>query len=210
MVASVMDVDDDRSQSEADMDPREVTFIRKRKRPDGNGLWSAYLLGVDRYGTWLFTPQGSLYRGEKGEVVGYCNVGSPTGAGVAVLHLVPVSGWWIATFWDLSFSTWSVTVDICTPPDLLDGVWTYVDLELDVLVNAGTGAIRIDDEDEFLDACELGFIPADEALAARSAADELTRLLAGSIEPFSSVGPQRLADAMTHGLPPLRSLPLLP
>jgi hypothetical protein len=205
-----MDLDDDRPQSLADLDPLEVCFIRKRKRPDGNGLWSAYRLGVDRYGTWLFTPQGSLYRGERGDVVGYCNVGSPTGAGVAVLHLVPVAGWWIATFWDLSISAWGITVDICTPPRLLDGVWTYVDLELDVLVEAGTGAIRIDDEDEFLDACDRGFIPVDESIAARSAADDLTRMLAGVIEPFSSVGPQRLAHAIRQRLTPLRSLPLQP
>jgi len=43
----------------------EVTFIRKLKRPDGSAVWPAYHMGEDRFGTWLFTPKGSLYRGER-------------------------------------------------------------------------------------------------------------------------------------------------
>jgi hypothetical protein len=42
----------------------EVALIRKLKRPDGSAVWPAYRTGEDRFGTWLFTPQGSLYRGE--------------------------------------------------------------------------------------------------------------------------------------------------
>jgi hypothetical protein len=111
----------------------EVAFIRKLKRPDGSGMWPAYRTGEDRFGTWLFTPQGSLYRGEKAGVAVCCNVGSPVGPGIAVMHLVPWTGWWIATFWDQAEPRWRATVDICTPPRLSDGVWTYTDLELDVL-----------------------------------------------------------------------------
>jgi hypothetical protein len=57
----------------------EVTFIRKLKRPDGSAVWPAYHLGEDRFGTWLFTPKGSLYRGERAGAAAYCNVGSPVG-----------------------------------------------------------------------------------------------------------------------------------
>jgi hypothetical protein len=119
-----MSADDDSSRT-------DVVFIRKRKRPSGSALWPAYRAGQDRFGTWLFTPQGSRYRGEKDGAVGYCNVGSPVGPGIAVMHLVPRTGWWIATFWDEDEPRWSVTVDICTPPRLSDGALTYIDLELD-------------------------------------------------------------------------------
>src|SRR5579859_4967145 len=43
----------------------EANFIRKLKRPDGCAVWPAYRAGEDRFGTWLFTPKGSLHRGEK-------------------------------------------------------------------------------------------------------------------------------------------------
>jgi hypothetical protein len=164
-------------------------------------------MGKDGFGTWLFTPKGSRYRGEKPGVVGYCNVGSPIGPGVAAIHLIPLTGWWIATFWDESESSWSLTVDICTPPRLADGVWTYTDLELDVLVDAGTGDIQVDDEDEFVDACERGSITLDEAVAARQATDKIVQLVRELREPFASAGNHRLRDALMLGLAPIRDLP---
>jgi hypothetical protein len=75
----------------------EVTFIRKLKRPDGSGLWPAYRTGADRFAPGCSTPRGSRYRAEKAGVASYRNVGSPAGPGIAVMHLVPVSGWRIAT-----------------------------------------------------------------------------------------------------------------
>jgi hypothetical protein len=185
----------------------EVTFIRKLKRPDGCAVWPAYRMGEDRFGTWLFTPQGSLYRGEKGGVAVHCNVGSPVGPGVAVMHLVPQAGWWIATFWHQAESSWSVTVDICTPPRLADGVWTYTDLELDVLADSGTGDVQIVDEDEFAAACDGGFIAPGEAVAARQAADQVAQLVRDAADPFASVGPRRLLAAMGLRLAPVRQLP---
>jgi Protein of unknown function (DUF402) len=185
----------------------EVTFIRKLKRPDGSGLWPAYRIGADQYGTWLFTPRGSRYRGEKAGVASYCSVGSPVGPGIAVLHLVPAAGWWIAAFPDRDGSRWSVTVDICTPPRLDGGVWTYTDLELDIEVAAGTGEVRIADEDEFAAACASGYIPAGEAAAARQAADQVARLIRDAREPFARAGPRRLGEALGLGLPPVRHFP---
>jgi hypothetical protein len=185
----------------------EVSFIRKLKRPDGCAVWPAYRTGEDRFGTWLFTPKGSLYRGEKAGVAAYCNVGSPVGPGVAVLHLVPRTGWWIATFWDQAESRWSVTVDICTPPRLADGVWTYSDLELDILAGPGTGDVQIVDEDEFAAACDGGFITPGEAVAARQAAGQVARLVRDAVDLFASVGPRRLLAAMGLQLAPVRHLP---
>jgi hypothetical protein len=185
----------------------EVTFIRKLKRPDGSAVWPAYHMGEDRFGTWLFTPKGSLYRGERAGVAACCNVGSPVGPGVAVMHLVPRAGWWLATFWDQAESRWSVTVDICTPPRLADGVWAYTDLELDVLAGSGTGDVQIADEDEFAAACDGGFITPVEAVAARQAADQVARLVRDAAGLFASVGPRRLLVAMGLRLAPVRHLP---
>jgi Protein of unknown function (DUF402) len=187
--------------------PTEVAFIRKLKRPDGSGVWPAYRTGEDRFGTWLFTPQGSLYRGEKTGVAAYCNVGSPVGPGIAVMHLIPWTGWWIATFWDRAEPRWGVTADIGTPPRLSDGMWTYTDLELDILAGRGTGEARIVDEDEFAAACDGGFVTPAEASAARQAADQLALLVRGGAEPFASVGARRLDAAMGLGLAPVRHVP---
>jgi hypothetical protein len=185
----------------------EVAFIRKLKRPDGSGVWPAYCTGQDRFGTWLFTPQGSLYRGERAGVAAYCNVGSPDGPGIAVMHLVPRTGWWIATFWDQAEPRWSATVDICTSPRLSDGVWTYTDLELDILVDRGTGEARVVDEDEFTDACDGGFITSAEANAARQATDQIAQLVWDGAEPFAGVGARRLHAAKGLGLAPVRHVP---
>lgn len=183
----------------------EVTYIQKLKRPDGSGLWPAYHTGTDQYGTWLFTPRGSRYRGESGGAVGYCNVGSPVGPGIAVMHLVPVTGWWIATFWDQDGGRWSVTVDVCTPARLAAGTWTYTDLELDIHVEARTGEVLVVDEDEFADACEQGHITADEALAARLATDQVVQLIKDEHEPFAGAGDRMLTRALALALPPVTS-----
>lgn len=187
--------------------PSGAAFIRKVKRPDGNAVWPAYRTGTDRFGSWLFTPRGSIYRGEKAGVAGYCNVGSPVGPGIAVMHLVPVTGWWIATFWHRAEPRWSVTFDICTPPRLSGGVWTCTDLELDVLVGRDDGEARIVDEDEFAAACDGGVIAPAEASAARQAADQVARLVRDGAEPFASAGARRLREAGRLGLAPVRHVP---
>lgn len=184
-----------------------VVYIRKLKRPAGSGLWPTYRTGQDRFGTWLFTPQGSRYRGEKNGTVAYCNVGSPVGPGIAVMHLVPRTGWWIATFWDEDEPRWSVTVDICTPPRLTDDVLSYTDLELDILTDRSTGDAQIVDEDEFMAACDGGFIPADEATAARQTADQIALLARHGAPPFADTGARRLHAAKELGLAPIRHLP---
>jgi hypothetical protein len=73
-------------------------------------------------------------------VVGWRSVGSPAGPGIAVMHLVPGTGWWIATFWDEAGSRWRACVDICTPLRLPGGVWSSADLEAGVqLARDGAG-----------------------------------------------------------------------
>ena len=172
-------------------------YIRKQKRPEGTGFWGAYPTAEDEFGLWLFTPRGSLYRGESRGTIGYCNVGSPTGPGIPVIHLVPPSAWWIATFWAPGEAMWTVTFDISTPPRLFDRVWSYDDLELDVLLHGQSGEVRID----------VGLIHEDEAAAARAAAASAVELVSDRNGVFAQAGQKRLADALDLGLEPITKLP---
>lgn len=80
-----------------------------------------------------------------------------------------------------------ISVDICTPPKLIDGEWTYIDLELD-LTRLSDGSVEILDEDEFVSACEAGQISLEEAIEARKAATKIERCLRHRLEPFGSLG----------------------
>jgi predicted RNA-binding protein associated with RNAse of E/G family len=120
------------------------------------------------------------------------------------MHLIPRTGWWIAA-WCSEDAESKISVDICTPPAMIDGEWTYIDLELDLLA-FGNGHVEIDDEDEFAAACETGLIPRSEAIAARTAAREIERCLRERIEPFGRAGWDRLNEALGMALPPLTEL----
>ena len=184
--------------------PRSV-LIEKVKRPHGRGIWGAYETASDSWGRWLFTPRGSLFKGETGAHMSYCNVGSPTGPGVPVIHLIAPDVWWIATFWEPGEAEWAVTFDISTRPTFAAGCWSYIDLELDVLVPPSNGDLVIDDEAEFDAACRAGWIRDDEARFARLAVEQIRTL----VEPesgFVETGLARLAEGHAFGLSPLRHL----
>jgi hypothetical protein len=134
-------------------------FVRKRKRPSGTGTWGAYVIGDDVHGTWLFSPKGSLFRGEKGgKLVGVVEVGQgQRDAGCDVLHLVPRgSNWWFAAWGNFDDT---LTVDICLPMTFDGTTWEYVDLEIDLWANPFTGEFGVADEDEFDEACAAGTSP---------------------------------------------------
>ena len=185
----------------------DLMFIRKQKRPDGSGFWGAYKTGEDAFGVWLFTPRGSLYRDEKAGSTSYCYVGRPERPGIPVMHLVPRSTWWIATFSPLAEGPRSLNFDISTPPRLQGSVWSYVDLEPDVWVEALTGSVQIEDEDEFVAACADGTISRPEAEAARHAADEIATLVRRRKGEFGLTGAARLLEAVAQGLAPITVLP---
>ena len=90
------------------------------------------------------------------------------------MHLMPNAGWWTAA-WCRDHEV-TISVDICTPPKLTDGEWTYIDLELDP-VGLSDGSVEIYDEDQFVAACEAGQISREEAIEARNAATEIERCL---------------------------------
>lgn len=187
----------------------EPVYIRKQKRPDGGGLWGAYPTAEDGFGLWLFTPRGSVYRGWSRGTVGYCNVGSPTGPGIPVIHLVPPGAWWIATFWPPGEASWLVSVDISTPSRLADRVWSYDDLELDLLLDGPSGEVRTEDQDEFEHAIRLGLIHEDEAAAARAAAEAAAELMSDRQGVFVQTGQTLLCAALDLGLEPITELPAI-
>jgi hypothetical protein len=180
--------------------------IRKIKRPRGFGRSGAYELERDAFGLWLFTPPGSLFRAEVDGTITECEVGQGTRpAGLAMLHLIPLSGWWMASWTDEGKRSF-ISVEVCTPPALVGNEWQFVDLELDPYRGAD-GRVVIDDEDEFVAACEAGLISPGEAAAARVAAAEIAGWLDGGVEPFGKVGWEKLRDAVDLGLAPLTRLP---
>jgi hypothetical protein len=184
----------------------KTTVIRKIKRSKGFARWCAYEFEPDGFGLWLFTPQGSLFRAEVDGAITECEVGQGTRpAGLAVLHLIPLSGWWMAQ-WTAEGEGAFISVEVCTPPVNVGGEWQFVDLELDPY-RGPDGRVAVDDEDEFVAACEAGVISPGEAAAARAAATEVVGWLEGGVEPFGLVGRQKLRHAVDCGLAPLRWLP---
>lgn len=182
----------------------ETVLVRKVKRPVGNGLWAAYRLAEDEFGTWLYVPLGSIYRGTDGRTSGVCQVGQgdrrPMGA--ACVHLVPRGGWYFAS-WGLT----QISIDISCPPIFADGECSYVDLEIDL-----TGRdrdVRIWDEDEFEDARRGGWISDVEGEAALSATAEVAELIRTGGEPFDRLGWDRLTAAGKLRLRPLVNEPFM-
>lgn len=180
----------------------DVVAVRKLKRPVGLGAWGAYALGVDEYGVWLHTPPGSLYRGSDGERSDVCDVaGDSTGAGRPIVQLIPPCGWWIAT-WYPPTEQRVVTVDICTPAQLVGRTWTYTDLELDPWRGVD-GSVTTDDWDEFRAACTAEHISRGEATEAVATTATVEDLLRRGVEPFGREGMTRLNAAQAMALPPL-------
>jgi len=79
----------------------QTVRIRKQKRPTGQMIWRAYVFTTDQFGTWLYSPEGTLVRGEKDGVIAFNEVGRGNRArGAHCIHLVPPGGWWFAIWAD--------------------------------------------------------------------------------------------------------------
>jgi len=186
--------------------PRSV--IRKLKRPDKMARWPAYVVNEDRYGVWLFSPKGTIFRGQSGETIGECEVGQGSlPEGVPVIHLMPRSLWWVAS-WCREHDI-QISVDISTPPVFEETEWIYTDLELDPLGWAD-GRVTVDDEDEFVAACVADLISAEEAKVARSTTEEVVKSMREGTEPFGRLGWERLDEALSFSLPPIKTLHHVP
>lgn len=130
-------------------------MLRKSKLDGSFGRWPAYELAADPFGRWLFSPARSVYWGHdsSGRVIEWeVGRGPDMREGVAELWLLTAGGWWAAR-WAKIEGVRLISVDICTPAQELDGEWSFTDLELDPFWRSD-GRIGIEDEGEFLDACE--------------------------------------------------------
>ncbi|NKB71643.1 MAG: DUF402 domain-containing protein [Candidatus Latescibacteria bacterium] len=186
----------------------KTTVIRKIRRQENIGRWPVYVMSHDRHGLWLYSPKGTIYRLQAGSKIVECEVGGgPGGVGHPVMFLVPHEAWWTAS-WSLKGAI-AISVDICTPPTLVDDEWSFSDLKLDPLAFFD-GHVEIDDEDEFIDACEGGLISPNEAVKARDTATKIEQSLRDHTEPFGRTGWNKLGEAISLSLPPIKQLRHVP
>lgn len=161
--------------------------IRKIKRPGATSTWQAELLEETEHGLWLFTPPRAPVHNVKDGEEWHSVMGQGTEPGF--LWLMPRDQWWFGAWWTRPDRD-QLAVDACTVPTLIDGVWTWIDLELDV-VRDGNGNVWVEDEDEFADAIAGGHIPPAEQTAARAVTDDIVRQLTGRTDPFGDEGWER-------------------
>ena len=154
----------------------------------------AYVLDEDQFGTWLWTPAGSVARYFNGDDVLLQEWPN-------FLSLAQSAEWFWAGWWIRPDGP-TVSTDACTPPRLVDGTWFWTDLELDI-VRDHTGAVWVEDEDEFDEGIAAGHIAPELEQAARAVTIELERRLRERVSPFDDIGWRRHDAALALGLPPL-------
>ncbi|MCC2336383.1 DUF402 domain-containing protein [Cellulomonas wangsupingiae] len=134
--------------------------------------WPVEHLGQDQHGTWLGARRGNPVR-------------QPDGRHESQEHdavwLVTEGAWWLPAFWFTD--TTDLTIDICTPPTLDGSVWSFVDLELD-LVRAADGRAGIVDQDEFDELALSGHLTDSQVATATEVARALLPLVQMEAEPF--------------------------
>ncbi len=174
----------------------------KRKRPAGWGRWSGYALAADSYGTWVFTPARSTFTSDDGTGrLSRCEVAQDSHErGRPSLVLLPTTGWFVA-HWVLNANR-VVSVDISTPPTQSGTDWSFDDLELDPFV-LQDGTFGVEDEEDFVSACDAGLISSYERVEARRAVEVLRQELTSEPSLVTQAGRRLLADAVHRDLPPL-------
>ncbi len=130
-----------------------------------------------------------------------CHAGWPDPPGAPVIHLIPMTGWWFARWQEVPTGA-HVAIDICTPCEFHQGVWSYDDLELDLLKYRG-GTWRLDDQDEFDHELSLGRISAREREASLETVSELQARLDQHDAVFDVIGWDRLDRCASQDFPPL-------
>ena len=182
-------------------------WIRKRKRPAGSGLWGGYEVDRDEHGVWLYTPEGSHFRGTSvnGEVA-ECFAGKPDEPGLHVMQLLPGAGAWWVGHWKVWSGQRILSIDISTPATLAANEWGYTDLELD-LFKSSDGTLGIFDDDEFEEAVANGFISESERRVCRETASALDHRLRSGRDPLlDSLAWSRLESAIALRLAPITDL----
>ena len=180
-------------------------WIRKRKRPSGDGFWGAYEVAHDKHGIWLYTPEGSRYRGTNPDgTVHECFAGQPDRPGLHVMQLVPEDdAWWIG-HWTVFSGKHALSIDVCTSAKKVGDEWEYADLELDLHKSSDT-TVGIFDEDEFEDAVARGLISDEERRRCLDTARELVARLRVPDPVLDDLAWSRLEAAIALGLQPIES-----
>ena len=160
--------------------------IRSRKWDGGAHRDNeADLLGDDRYGRWLWMPDGTPVDGPGG-----------VWSARAGLRLFPVGGpWWSAFFVPATPDRpQQLYVDVTTPAVVEPGLITFVDLDLDVEI-LGDAAPAVLDRDEFDEHRRQWGYPESVVDEATSTAAAMLAVMAELAEPFGSVWRRWLAVA---------------
>lgn len=136
-------------------------------------MWTAYLLGRNESGIWLYTPTGTPIHNAQGEQIGTLP---------AQAQLVPHDKPWVAAWCEDG----STIAHITTPPEVNGLSIHYLNLGLSCWVDQN-GAIG-QELDGYDRAVAAGLVPTEQDLAARSAFSDLQDQLAKRVEPFGQVG----------------------
>ncbi len=174
----------------------DVVTIDFRKHPDTpHWHFSMYRLGVDGYGTWLWSPDGSMARRGTEPAI--------TMRGRHV-KLIPEDAWWTA-IWaeDLpDVERPDLFIDIVTPPRWTGSVVTMTDLDLDI-GRWDDGRVEVFDEDEFAEHRETLGYPDHLVDRARTTTAKLYLDVLNRTEPFDAVARRWMERALGREGPPL-------
>jgi protein associated with RNAse G/E len=135
--------------------------------------WPVEHLGQDEHGTWLGARRGNPVRQPDGR--------REEAQENDAVWLVVEGAWFLPAFW-FTDST-DLTIDVCTPPRLDGGVWSFVDLELD-LFRSADGRAGIVDQDEFDELALSGHLTDSQVATAIEVAQSLLPLVQTEAEPF--------------------------
>lgn len=171
--------------------PGDAVDVRFTKWGGGRHWeFPATYLGRDEHGHWASCPVGTrLERPQH-------SFASP----FAWVLLFPEGLPWSASFYDRPLGDVSVYVDMTTPPVWAGAQVSMVDLDLDVVLRRD-GSLFVDDEDEFEEHQVALQYPSDIATLARRSADTVLAAIGAGVEPFLSVGHERLRVARAGQAP---------
>jgi len=169
------------------MDPARPISIDFRKW-GGATHWqlSAAYLGEDEHGIWVWGPAGT--------VVSRPGVPDKVSASTFAKLITP-HAWWTA-MWPAA-GPHRVFVDITTPAEWSGNRVTLVDLDLDV-VHFRSGALRVEDQDEFAEHQQLYGYPQWVIDGARAATASMMLVVESDHEPFAGVADSWLDVALNR------------
>ncbi|MEV4822445.1 DUF402 domain-containing protein [Micromonospora sp. NPDC049274] len=158
--------------------------LSKVKRPGGVLWFDLQQVAHDDAGTWLRGPVGSPWAAPH----------DSGGLSVPTVVLLAADRPWVA-WWVGDPTDRRLEIDVCLPPEAVEGGWRYVDLELDPVRHEGDGRVEIEDWDEFEQACRHGWMTSDDATLAQTTAERCAEVLRHGTEPWLGRGWDMLRES---------------